>query len=834
MKTRHKFILLFSFLLFLNTSFAQPSENILVSPKGDTITIKPIPLLEINSKIGDYNTYSKKYKEELKTYEDVYEIDTSALKAKDYLENEKKKLTENSDNLTRVKVENARREWQGYENTLENWQKTITNRVAELDETLFNVQVEKQTWELTKKSANELDIPKESQTRINEVISSSKQLLKALKSKQDSIISIQNKITDFQIMVSEVLVSLDETRKELQSEYFIQDSPTIWHAGDSTMNFQNAKDRFKTSYEEHSKSVELFANNNISKTYWHIFIFLLLLILFYYLNKDYNKHDIPENSITKQIKYFLSRYILSSFHLSLVLSLLIYSNIPMAVRELMGMMLLIPTVLLFSGIIPKSTRKFLFYIVLLFLLDEVHIFFTAKTLITRFLMLLQDGLFVWIMFHIVKPNSSISEIYKGKWLKAIVRSAKILLVIAIASLFSNIIGYVNLSIIISNTLVSALIVPIALSLLVNILLALFSSLFKTSFSQHSNIIKSHEEIIIRKLYSLLIYLSIFLWIRSILVSLGFSEAVGNWFLGIMNNSWKIGSITISFGGIIAFFIVILITSIVTKAIRYLLEDEIFPRIKLGRGVPGAISMVIRYTLVAFGIYVALSAAGVDLGQFGLIAGALGVGIGFGLQGVVYNFIAGLILAFERPIQKGDTIEIGTLIGDVKEIGVRASTIRTYDGADVIVPNGNLISNDLINWTFSDRVKRREVKVGVAYGTDPHKVMELLYNVASENENVLPFPKPWPLFEGFGESSLNFQIRFWVNFDQGMTVKSQVAMSIYDALADAGFQIPFPQTDLHVKSFDPTVQKTVFPFSKESTNKPARKKPGRPKKQEDTE
>jgi len=748
------------------------------------------------------------------------------------LNNEKKKLTEVNDKLTRVKVENARREWQGYENTLKEWQKTITNRVAELDETLFNVQVEKQTWELTKKSAKELDIPKESQTRINEVISSSKQLLKALKLKQDSIISIQNKITDFQIMVGDVLILLDESRKKLQSEYFIQDSPTIWHAGDSTMNFQIAKEQFKTTFKEHEKSIELFADNNISNTSWHIFIFIILLALFYYLNIDFNKHEILQNSDIIRNKYFLSRYFLSSFHLSIVLSLLIYSNMPLAVRELMGILLLIPTILLYSGIIPKSIRRFLFYIVLLYFFDEIHMFFTAKTLFARVLMLTQDTLYIWIMFHIVKSNSSVNEIYKGKWLKAIIRTAKILLVVAIGSLISNIIGYVNLSIIISNTLVSALIIPIALSLLVNILMALFTSLFKTSFFQLSNIVKSYEEIIIRKLYSLLIYLSIFLWIRSILVSLGFSEAVGNWFLGLMNNSWKVGSVTISFGGIIAFFIVILITSIVTKGIKYLLEDEIFPRIILGRGVPGAISMVVRYTLVAFGVYIALSAAGVDLGQFGLIAGALGVGIGFGLQGIVSNFIAGLILAFERPIQKGDTIEIGTLIGDVKEIGVRASTIRTYDGADVIVPNGNLISNDLINWTFSDRVKRREVKVGVAYGTDPHKVMELLFDVTSKNENVLPFPKPWPLFEGFGESSLNFRILFWVNFDQGMTVKSKVAMDIYDALADAGIQIPFPQTDLHVKSFDPTIQKTVFPFSKEQIKKTPGRKPGKPKKQED--
>lgn len=176
--------------------------------------------------------------------------------------------------------------------------------------------------------------------------------------------------------------------------------------------------------------------------------------------------------------------------------------------------------------------------------------------------------------------------------------------------------------------------------------------------------------------------------------------------------------------------------------------------------------------------------------------------------------------------------MGELIGDVKEIGVRASTIKTYDGSSVINPNGNLISTDLINWTFSDRIRRREIKVGVAYGSNPHQVMDLLLKVTSANENVLPFPKPWPIFEGFGDSSLNFCVKFWVNFDQGMTIQSEVAMSIYDALEDAGINIPFPQTDLHVKSFDPTVQKTIFPFSKEHMDKTPGRKPTRPKKPQD--
>jgi small-conductance mechanosensitive channel len=825
---------IFALIPFLlgTTIWGQQLQDTLVSPKGDTVIIKPVPLLEISPKIGEFNTNLKLYNEKLKTIEKVYEIDTSAINAEEFLNNEKTKIIESLDELTLVNIENEAREWRHYETILKNWESLIKDRITEIETAIFELQIVKRTWDITRQSSKKLEIPRESLTRINEVIASDNQLIKRLKSKQDSVIIIQNKITDFQIVVDEVLTLLEEARKDIQSNYFKQDSPPIWFAGDSTIKVSNAKAQFRNSLNDHTASINRFVNDRFSTLLWQLFLFILLLILFYYLHLDIKKHDLPEGKQTDRIHYFLSRYILSSLLLALSFSLIFYPNIPSAARELMFIIYLIPTVLLYIKIIPKSMGPLFFYLILIFFLDEIHFFYPTTTLLTRIMMIIQDTFFIWIMINIVKPRSPTRAVYEGNWLKAIISGGNLLIVIAVISIISNIIGYVNLSGILSNTMINAILVPIVLSLLVSILIAFFTGLFKTKFFQYSNIVKAYETILIRKIHTLLIYLALFIWIRSILRSIGIAGQVGDWILGLLKTTWGIGSVTISVGGIFGFFLVILITSIVTRGIKYILEDEIFPRIKLGRGVPGAISMVIRYTLVAFGIYVALSAAGVDLGQFGLIAGALGVGIGFGLQGIVYNFIAGLILAFERPIQKGDTIEIGTLFGDVKNIGVRASTIRTYDGSEVIVPNGNLISNEVINWTLTDRVRRREVKVGVAYGSDPHKVMELLFNVASENEHVIPYPKPWPLFEGFGDSSLNFRILFWVNFDQGLTIQSEVAMAIYDALDEAGIQIPFPQTDLHVKSFDPTVQKTIFPFSKEQLKKTPGRIPRKPKKDED--
>jgi small-conductance mechanosensitive channel len=183
----------------------------------------------------------------------------------------------------------------------------------------------------------------------------------------------------------------------------------------------------------------------------------------------------------------------------------------------------------------------------------------------------------------------------------------------------------------------------------------------------------------------------------------------------------------------------------------------------------------------------------------LLAGAFGVGIGFGLQNVVNNFVSGLILLYERPVQIGDVVEVGNVAGEVKRIGIRSSTIRTPQGADVIVPNGNLISDRVVNWTFSDRRRRIEVKVGVAYGNDPERVLTLLVAVAQAHPDVLDDPAPQAVFAGFGESSLGFELQAWCYLDNAGSTQSDLAIGVSRAFVEAGIEIPFPQRELHLRS-----------------------------------
>ena len=185
-----------------------------------------------------------------------------------------------------------------------------------------------------------------------------------------------------------------------------------------------------------------------------------------------------------------------------------------------------------------------------------------------------------------------------------------------------------------------------------------------------------------------------------------------------------------------------------------------------------------------------------------LASALSVGIGFGLQAIVNNFVSGLILLFERPIKVGDMIDVGTQVGEVKELGLRATTVQTFDNAEVVIPNSQLISSSVTNWTLAEKKVRVRVPVGVAYGSDISQVFKILLDCAEENPIVLSTPKPAALFLAFGASSLDFELRVWIaDFSDKLVVLSELNEDIDSEFRLAGIEIPFPQTDLHLRSIE---------------------------------
>jgi len=228
------------------------------------------------------------------------------------------------------------------------------------------------------------------------------------------------------------------------------------------------------------------------------------------------------------------------------------------------------------------------------------------------------------------------------------------------------------------------------------------------------------------------------------------------------------------------------------------------RTGMERGAREALVTMTGYLAVAIALLVGLSVAGFEFGNLAIIAGALSVGIGFGLQNIVNNFVSGLILLFERPIKTGDWVMVGTTEGYVKRIRIRSTQIETFDRADVIVPNSELISAQVTNWMLKNPGGRIRVPVGVAYGSDTAQVKAIMERVAAEHPRVISDgrePQPWVLFLGFGDSSLNFELRCFIeNIDRRLGVISDLNFAIDAAFREGGIEIPFPQRDLHVRSW----------------------------------
>jgi len=334
---------------------------------------------------------------------------------------------------------------------------------------------------------------------------------------------------------------------------------------------------------------------------------------------------------------------------------------------------------------------------------------------------------------------------------------------------------------------------------------------RSDAGRRSNMVRRHRALMATRTLRLFRVVAVLSWLSFALGKFEIRDQMLELARSALAAELIIGELGLSLGSVFSFGVVLTVAVYFSRLLRFVLDEDVLPRMNLARGVPYAVTATIHYTILFLGLLAALAAMGIDIGKFSILAGALGVGVGFGLQNVVNNFVSGLVLLFERAIQTGDVVEVGSLLGEVRRIGIRASTVRTLDGAEVIVPNANLISDQVVNWTLSDRHRRIDVAVGVKYGTDPERVLALLLQVAAEDERVLSTPEPDALFLGFGDSSLDFTLRAWTgHFGQWKQVHSDLNVAVNRALAKAEIEIPFPQRDLHVRSVSEGVGDALKP------------------------
>ncbi len=264
---------------------------------------------------------------------------------------------------------------------------------------------------------------------------------------------------------------------------------------------------------------------------------------------------------------------------------------------------------------------------------------------------------------------------------------------------------------------------------------------------------------------------------------------------------EVGGVNLSLASLLMGVLVFCAVLGVSVVIRRIVLPRALEKFQIEKGIRYAILALIRYFFLCVAVYLGLVSAGFNLTSLTVLLGALGVGIGFGLQNIFQNFVSGLIILFERPIKVGDFVDLGDLSGMIQRISIRSTTIRTNDNVSVIVPNSEFVSSRVVNWSHGSPEVRLRVPIGVAYGSNVELVKKTLLEVAAEEEDVLKHPAPVVFFRSFGDSSLNFELGVWRKTEAIRPVRlvSDLNYAIDRKFREVGVEIPFPQRDIHIKS-----------------------------------
>jgi small-conductance mechanosensitive channel len=785
-------------------------------------------LTEIPTKIEEVSIYFQSLSEIVKPSSNIVQMDSLYevyLADKDSLEGEAD-IDKPEQYFTR-KLEDVKQRWEKLDNQVSDWQKIVGDRVKELEVEKKKVDETITIWKRTYDNARKEKAPKELLQSVKDIQTELRKFQREISGLITKDLKIQNNLADQNIELGVNVSKLNDALKNRRREIFTQDAAPLWEALFEPKDTVAITTQVGDIWELYERSAVDFIEVNRQNLALD-FILLIIALLFVYGLRFFSKKLDTSDESVKLALSILERPVSITVLLFLLFLVLVYPEIPEVLKSLLGLIVLFPLLRILFYISDKSLHIPLIGLAVIFILNEIQTITTTESLLERlillFLTLLALGGVVWLIWKKVLQLA-----FKGKKGSNLVTfGTRVAAVLLAASLLMNILGYVKLAeILVSGTIFSvyASIILVTGYLVVIALLVIF---LQTKIARKLRVVQKYPEKI-KNTTAKIIRFGAGIWLTiSMLKNFELNEAVEEWLIGALTKEWAIGTFSLSLGEIFLFFVTIWISVLVARLVRFILEEDILSRMTLPRGVPGAVSAIVKYIIVGFGIVVAFTAAGLELDKFSILIGALGVGIGFGLQDLVNNFVSGLILIFERPIQVGDAIQVDTLSGRVSQIGIRSSIIKTWQGAEVIVPNGQLISNKLTNWTMTDRLRRIDIIVGTKYGSDVERVMEVLLQCAKSHQHILVSPAAYVLFNDFADSYLEFELRCWTsNYGAWLDTRSEIRVAIDKAFRDEGIDIPFPQRDLHLIT-DLTKDKesqTAQP-AKKTTRKGKKKSPAK--------
>jgi potassium-dependent mechanosensitive channel len=701
---------------------------------------------------------------------------------------------------TKRSLSDLHNEWARRAQQVGNWRKATGERAATLSAIQVELKRQKAIWSLTMDTVRKADAPAEVQGLVERILRGTRDVDAALAAQLATILDQQSQMVETISTMQRADNLISDQLELARRSIFHIDYPPLWKGLGLATDTTGFGDAVRAGIERTGKVFTYFVQEYRVPIYFHLASTLALLLAVFWFRGQLEPHtsEMPAASARRVLDHPLAGAVL----IIALATLFLYPRAPASVYDL-ALLVTVPVMLrLLPSFLPPDLVRPALIGSLLFAGQRAAALLVGDSPYRRPGILLVSLAAAAGLLWLLRKGGAFERLGEHAYARVVRGTARVATVFFLGSAVSNIVGNLTLAMFLTRGTLDSGYLALVMLTAVRLADGVLIVFTRSKSAGVSRFVHQQKDALAKAGIRLTHFLAVAGWIGATLWLFDALDPVVQAVQRMLGATFTLGELHLSLGAALLFLATIWVSVVASRGLSSVLEVDVLSRLDMPRGLPSVVARLTRYAMIAIGFLLALATTGVELTQLSIIGGGLGVGIGFGLQNVVSNFVSGLILAFERPIREGDVIQLTTLTGEVRRIGARATIIRTFDGAEVIVPNASLIANDVVNWTLSDQHRRLTVKVGVAYGTDAAKVQALLLAVPAGNPGVLRTPEPLALFTGFGESALNFELRFWTaDADRVSLVLSEITSAVNNALVAAGIEIPFPQRDLHLRSVD---------------------------------
>jgi potassium efflux system protein len=691
--------------------------------------------------------------------------------------------------------------WQTLGDQLTAAGRQLTDRATALDRELTRMSATRTTWKATLELAGKSNAPPEVVQRINQVLQGIDTTEEMLQKRRAAVLSLQTHVAEQAQRANSALRSIRSAQSAAVNRLWLQDSPPIWSPEVRTAAAQSLGRESQVSLGAQAAQVRKYLEREWTKLIYVALLFIAFALIMLRVKRQVARWTDKDRALDRTNRVLQMPFSTASL-LTIISARLILHDAPRGVWLILATLALIPIVLLLRRLIDRHLFPIVNALVVFYFVAQLRVLAASIPVLSRIILLLETvGGILFLTWFIRARRRSGPRTTSNK-------TARIAASIAVAGfgaiIVMNSLGYLALANYLSVAILAAAYFAVALYAAARILEGLVFFGLQTRPLASLAIVQRQQSLLRRRIARLIGVAAIVTWVLLSLSAFSLREAVISRTIALLNTKFGVGSVHFSLGAVVAFILTIWITLLLSRCLRFFLKEEVYDRFHLARGSAYAVSTLVHYVVLLVGFYVAIAALGADMTKFAILAGAFGVGIGFGLQNICNNFFSGLILLFERPVQVGDLIQVGDQTGVVRRIGIRASIIALDDKSQLIIPNGQLISEKVTNRTFSSLQKRMELTIRTAYGENPEQVMGLLVKTAAAHPNVTQDPPPDAVLKQFGEDAFVFVLGFTTeNVARFPFVQSDVAVAVNAALREAGIEIPVPQRIVHLEQNDAT-------------------------------